>query len=249
MRVGIPALAGLSVMHGLVPPHPGPLVAIDALKADLGLTLALGVLVALPTVAIAGPLFAKYAARWVDVPAPDLFEARSSVAVGIGAGSTPEAPGAGSFGPGDNAADSGKRPSFGITLFSVLLPVALMMGKALADIFIEDETSTLRMVLDTLGTPLVALIISVLVAMFTLGRGAGMGRVEVARSVESALPAIAGILLIVAAGGGFKQSLVDTGIGTLVAQWVSESNLSVLLLAWLVAVVIRLAPVPRRSRR
>jgi GntP family gluconate:H+ symporter len=241
IAVGIPALAGLSAMHGLVPPHPGPLTAIDYLDADLGITLVLGVAVAIPTVILAGPVFAKYAARWVDVPAPDLFEARSSVAVGIGAGSTPEAPGAGSFGPGDHAADSGKRPSFGVTLFSVLLPVGLMMGKALADIFIEDETSTLRMVLDTLGTPLVALIISVLVAMFTLGRGAGMGRVEVARSVESALPAIAGILLIVAAGGGFKQSLVDTGIGTLVAQWVSESNLSVLLLAWLVAVVIRLA--------
>ena len=68
IRVGIPALAGLSVMHGLVPPHPGPLVAIDALKADLGITLALGVLIAIPTVAIAGPLFARYAARWVDVP-------------------------------------------------------------------------------------------------------------------------------------------------------------------------------------
>ncbi|MFC7645444.1 GntP family permease [Streptosporangium lutulentum] len=68
VRVGIPALAGLSVMHGLVPPHPGPLVAIDALKADLGVTLLLGVLVAIPTVAVAGPLFSKYAARWVDVP-------------------------------------------------------------------------------------------------------------------------------------------------------------------------------------
>ena len=70
IRVGIPALAGLSVMHGLVPPHPGPLVAIAALKADLGLTLALGVLVAIPTVIIAGPLFARFAARWVDVPPP-----------------------------------------------------------------------------------------------------------------------------------------------------------------------------------
>ena len=248
IAVGIPALAGLSAMHGLVPPHPGPLTAIDYLDADLGITLALGVAVAIPTVVLAGPVFAKYAARWVDVPAPDLFETRSSVpvgsgavAVGSGAGAPPKPGSAASFGPGDNAADTGLRPSFGITLFSVLLPVALMMGKALADIFIEDETSTLRMLLDTLGTPLVALIISVLVAMFTLGRGAGMGRLEVAKSVESALPAIAGILLIVAAGGGFKQSLVDTGIGTLVAQWVSESNLSVLLLAWLVAVVIRLA--------
>ena len=71
IRVGIPALAGLSAMHGLVPPHPGPLVAIDALKANLGLTLGLGVLVAIPTVALAGPLFAKYADRWVSLPAPE----------------------------------------------------------------------------------------------------------------------------------------------------------------------------------
>ena len=78
MRVGIPALAGLSVMHGLVPPHPGPLVAIDALKADLGITLGLGVLVAIPTVIIAGPLFARYAARWVDVPAPELYDTAAS---------------------------------------------------------------------------------------------------------------------------------------------------------------------------
>ena len=240
ITVGIPALAGLSAMHGLVPPHPGPLTAIDYLDADLGLTLALGVAVAVPTVILAGPVFGKYAGKWVDVPAPDRFEARSAVNVGAGTGSPAKPGSAASFGPGEDE-DTGKRPTFAITLFSVLLPVVLMMGKALADIFIEDENNTLRKVLDTLGTPLVALIIAVLVAMFTLGRGAGMGRTEVAKSVESALPAIAGILLIVAAGGGFKQSLVDTGIGTLVAQWVSESDFSVLLLAWLVAVVIRLA--------
>src|SRR3954453_2684683 len=71
---GIPPLAGLSVMHGLVPPHPGPLVAIQALDADLGITLALGVLVAIPTVILAGPVFGRYAARWVDIPAPMLFD-------------------------------------------------------------------------------------------------------------------------------------------------------------------------------
>ncbi|MEU8205011.1 gluconate:H+ symporter [Streptosporangium sp. NPDC049046] len=215
IRVGIPALAGLSVMHGLVPPHPGPLVAIDALNADLGITLGLGVLVAIPTVAIAGPLFAKYAARWVDVPAPELYEARPS-------------------------AEDTRRPSFGVTLATVLLPVVLMMGKALADILLA-ERNVLRTVLDFLGTPLVALLIAVLVAMFTLGLGAGMDRKAVAKSLEQSLPPIAGILLIVAAGGGFKQTLIDTGIGDLIATWVENSGLSVLLLAWLVAVLIRLA--------
>jgi GntP family gluconate:H+ symporter len=217
IAVGIPALAGLSAMHGLVPPHPGPLTAIGALGADLGITLALGVAVAVPTVVLAGPVFAKYADQWVGaVSVPERFEAVDA----------------------DTLA---KRPSFAVTLFSVLLPVVLMMGKALADIFIEDPANMSRRVLDTLGTPLVALLIAVLVGMFTLGRGAGMDRRAVAKSVETSLPAIAGILLIVAAGGGFKQSLVDTGIGTLVAEWVSDSNVSVLALAWFVAVLIRLA--------
>jgi gluconate:H+ symporter, GntP family len=216
ITVGIPALAGLSAMHGLVPPHPGPLTAIGYLKADLGLTLALGVLVAVPTVIVAGPLFGRFAGRWVDVPAPHTFDA-------------------------DTDRATSARPSFGVTMFSVLLPVALMMGKALVDIFIEDSTNTLRQVFDLLGTPLVALLIAVIVAMFTLGRGSGMDRALIGKTVDSSLPAIAGILLIVSAGGGFKQVLVDTGIGTLLADWARGANVSVLLLAWVLAVLIRLA--------
>jgi GntP family gluconate:H+ symporter len=214
VRVGIPALAGLSAMHGLVPPHPGPLVAIDALKADLGVTLGLGILVAIPTIAIAGPWFARLAARWVDVPAPELFEARGS--------------------------ETGPRPSFAVTMLTVLTPVVLMMGKALADVLAGKGTAA-RTVLDFLGTPLIALLIAVILAMFTLGRGAGMGTKEIGSSLEASLGPIAGIILIVAAGGGFKQTLVDTGIGQLVANWIAGSGLSVLLLAWLVAVLIRLA--------
>jgi GntP family gluconate:H+ symporter len=215
VSLGIPALAGLSAMHGLVPPHPGPLVAVNALKADLGITLGLGVLIALPTIAIAGPLFARYAARWVDVPAPELFETAERD-------------------------ESKPRPSFRATLATVLLPVVLMMGKALADI-LAAKGNSVRSALDFLGTPVIALLIAVIVSMVTLGRGARMTTKEVARSVEQGLPPIAGILLIVAAGGGFKQTLIDTGIGKLIADWVAGSGLSVLLLAWLVAVLIRLA--------
>ncbi|WP_425325202.1 GntP family permease [Pedococcus bigeumensis] len=216
IKVGIPALAGLSAMHGLVPPHPGPLVAIDALKANLGITLAFGVLVALPTIAIAGPLFARFAGRWVDVPAPEMF------------------------GADDEREARLQRPTFAVTLLAVLTPVVLMMGKALADIFAAED-NPVRTVLDFLGTPIIALLIAVIVGMFTLGRGAGMGTKDLASSLEKALPPIAGILLIVSAGGGFKQTLVDTGIGGLVADWVQGSGVSVLLLAWVVAVMIRLA--------
>jgi gluconate:H+ symporter, GntP family len=222
MKIGIPALAGLSAMHGLVPPHPGPLVAVTALKANLGLTLALGVLVAIPTVIIAGPLFAKFAARWVDVAAPEMYDT--------------EAPASGG---GGVATEQRTRPKFGVTLATVLLPVVLMLAKALADILLPKGGP--KSVLDIIGTPLMALLIAVIVAMFTLGGGAHMGRKGIATSLEQSLPPIAGILLIVAAGGGFKQVLVDTKIGDLIAGWVSGSGFSVLLLGWLVAVLIRLA--------
>lgn len=215
VTVGIPALAGLSAMHGFVPPHPGPVTAVGYLGANLGLTLALGLLVAIPTVVVSGPLFGRLAGRWVDVPAPHTFDA-------------------------ERTDDSG-RPSFAVTLASVLLPVVLMMGKAVADITIDDNTALLRRVLDLIGEPFFALLIALVVAMFTLGRGSGMDRAKVSTTMTTSLPPIAGIILIVAAGGGFKQVLVDTGVGTLLADWARDANFSVLLLAWVLAVLIRLA--------
>ena len=92
-----------------------------------------------------------------------------------------------------------------------------------------------------LGTPLVALLIAVIVGIFTLGRGAGMSRDQLTECIESGLPPVAGIILIVAAGGGFKQVLVDSGIGTLLADWAKDVRISVVVLSWLLAVLIRLA--------
>jgi GntP family gluconate:H+ symporter len=242
ITVGIPALAGLSAMHGLVPPHPGPLTAIDLLGADLGITLALGVAVAIPTVIVAGPLFGRLAGRWVVVDVPDRFDADDFGGNG-GAGAAAGEVEAGGAGAATQTATrtQRQRPSFGVTLFSVLLPVALMMGKALVDIFIEDENNLLRQTFDILGRPLMALLIAVVVGMFTLGRGAAMTRDQIAKCLETSLPPVAGIILIVAAGGGFKQVLVDTGIGTKLAEWATAANVSAILLAWVLAVLIRLA--------
>ena len=246
MRIGIPALAGLSVMHGLVPPHPGPLVAVAALNANLGVTLALGVLIAIPTVIVAGPVFSRFAARWVDVAAPTTFVTeREQVLSGGGFGAGPAAGGDGPVTPRPSTADAAddlsniRRPSFGVTLATVMLPVVLMMGKALADIFAAEENA-LRRVLDFFGTPLIALLIAVLVVMVTFGRGSGMDKGDLAESLEKSLPPIAGILLIVAAGGGFKETLIDTGIGTVIADYIRDSSVSALALAWFVAVLIRL---------
>ncbi|HEY0950253.1 gluconate:H+ symporter [Nocardioides sp.] len=215
ITVGIPALAGLSAMHGFVPPHPGPVTAIDYLGADLGVTLALGILVAVPTIIVAGPLFGAIAGRWVVVEPPHTWEAEERVAT--------------------------RRPSFGVTIATVLLPVVLMLGKAVLDIVIDDPENTVQQVGDVIGAPFVALLIAVLVAMYTFGVRAGMDKATISDTVGRSLPPIAGILLIVAAGGGFKQVLVDTGIGTLLADWAKDADVSVLLLAWVLAVLIRLA--------
>jgi GntP family gluconate:H+ symporter len=217
MRIGIPALAGLSVMHGLVPPHPGPLVAIDAVRADLGVTLALGVLVAIPTVIVAGPLFARYAARWVDVPAPERMI------------------------PQRAAEELQRRPGFGATLATILLPVVMMLSKALVDIGVDDPENTVQRVFDVVGSPLIALLAAVLLGIFTLLRPAGFARDRVSQLVEKGLAPIAGILLIVGAGGGFKQTLIDSGVGRMILDISADWSIPALLLAWLIAVAIRLA--------
>jgi GntP family gluconate:H+ symporter len=169
-------------MHGLVPPHPGPLVAVTALKANLGLTLALGVLVAIPTVIIADPLFAKLAARWVDVPAPHLFDT-DAPASGPAPRTETETGTTTATASRSELTVQRTRPTFGVTLATVLLPVVLMLAKALADIFLPKGPP--KSVLDIIGTPLMALLIAVVVAMFTLGGSARMGRKGIAASSRS----------------------------------------------------------------
>ncbi|MGW3518847.1 GntP family permease [Streptomyces hydrogenans] len=217
MRIGIPALAGLSVMHGLIPPHPGPLVAIDAVGANLGVTLALGLVVAIPTVIIAGPVFSRYAARWVDIQAPEhMIPTRPSE-------------------------DLEKRPGFGVTVATVMLPVVLMLVKALVDIVVDDPENAVQKVTDVIGSPLIALLAAVIVALFTLGRAAGFTKERLSSTVEKSLAPIAGVLLIVGAGGGFKQTLIDIGVGQMILEFSENWSIPALLLAWLIAVAIRLA--------
>ena len=229
MRIAIPTLAGLSAMHGFVPPHPGPLAAVGALHADLGLTLAFGVVCAIPCVIVAGPLFSKLAGRWVDVPVPELFVAPGEKRTEKQADEDRR----------DQADD--KRPSFGRTLATVLLPVVLMLAKAIADVVDDSGSGPVKSFLDFVGNPLIALLLAVLLALFTLGVAAGLDKQKLSETVEAALPPISGVLLIVAAGGGFKQVLVDSGIAKVIASWVEGSTVSPLLLAWFVAVLIRLA--------
>ncbi|MFG1937535.1 SLC13 family permease [Micromonospora tulbaghiae] len=260
IKIGIPALAGLSVLHGLVPPHPGPLVAIDALGANLGQTLALGLLVAIPTVIIAGPVFGNFIARYVPATAPaallptrrDAADDRSPTRPGDGRLDADGDlvteddlvnPGTGRPG-GAIDEPAGRRsrrsPALWAAVVTVLLPVVLMLLRAIGELTL-GEGSAGRKALDIVGTPIIALLAGVIFAMIFLGYRSGFSRTQVSGFLGGSLPPIAGILLIVAAGGGFKQVLVDAGVGNLVADAAEGANLSPLLLGWLVAVGIRVA--------
>ena len=214
--LGIPALAGLGCLHGFVPPHPGPLIAISALKANLGVTLGLGLLIAIPTVIVAGPLLAPMMARWVPIQARDIF--------------------------GDEQVKVAEadRPSFGVALTGVLLPVGLMLLNAIFEIG-KWKVPGLTKAVTFLGQPIVALLVTVVFGMFALGMRGGRGLKEVGDIIGSSFAPIAGILLIVGAGGGFKQTLVDSGIATVIGKWLAAQPISPLLAAWLVAVFIRIA--------
>jgi GntP family gluconate:H+ symporter len=225
MRLGIPALAGLSVLHGFIPPHPGPLAAIAILHANVGVTLALGLLIAIPAVAIAGPLYGAIAARLVPVGA-----AGAGLAVTQG-GATASA---------DAADKPTHSPSFGIIMATLLFPLLLMLLKAGADIGL-DKDSPARPLLDFIGDPVFALLAAVLLAMVTFGTAVGFSPAVLGKKIGASLAPVVGVMLIVGAGGGFKQSLVDGGTGAAIAKIALAAGLSTLLLGWIVAVLIRLA--------
>jgi gluconate:H+ symporter, GntP family len=269
LRIGIPALAGLSVLHGLVPPHPGPLVAIASLHADLGLTLLFGLICAIPTVIVAGPVFGNFISKRVSVPVPDLLERTDTderVAVGgrtaqggstdlggsaelgasPGVGEGTELGGSTDLGAavGNEGTVAGGRarrdPGVWPAVLTVLLPIVLMLARGIAELTL-DKTDRVRSVLEVLGNPPVALLLGVLLAMWTLGKRAGFDRRQTSAVIGGSFPPIAGILLIVAAGGGFKQVLVDAGVGNVVADAARNAHFNALLLGFLVAVGIRVA--------
>jgi gluconate:H+ symporter, GntP family len=286
MKVGIPALAGLSVLHGLVPPHPGPLTAIGLLEADLGRTLIFGIIIAIPTVIVAGPLLARFVDQWVPKSANDLSlfgvasrqgEAGAGATAAAGAAGTQTAGTEDARGGGvavtveggddarltgsptdraDLARDDGsdgrfgsfdeplapgrKRVSFATAIIGITLPVVLMLLDAITKLLVTDEEQGVRKTMDFIGTPIVALLIAVLYCYVALGLRSGLNKSQVSDSVGSALPGIASIILIVAAGGGFKQTLIDAGVGEVIKDWAEGVSISVLVLGWLVAVLIRL---------
>lgn len=215
-RLGLPLVVGLSVSHGFTPPHPGPMAAIAALGADTGRTLLWGVLIGLPIAFVCGPLLGS---RLADRFAP----------------AAPPPPPAEGNNPGEAP---GNPPSFGPSMLVVLLPVALMLLSTCAA-WILPAGGGLAAAAQFAGQPLVALLAATLLGLAVLG--AGWSRAQLRGWCEDCLGPIAGILLVVGAGGGFNRVLLASGVGGAVAAWAGAVGLSPIMLGWLAAAGIRVA--------
>lgn len=213
LTLAIPMLAFLSVMHGLMPPHPGPVIAVAALQADTGKVLLWALLIGIPTAAVAGPFFARIAVQRVK-PAPPERSSDESLPPVL--------------------------PSFGITLLTILLPVLLMLGSTLVEL-LHAQASLLGRCITGVGHPVSAMFIGVLFSLWSLGLHCGRDLAALMRSVEQSGAGVGMMLLIVGAGGGFGRVLTESGVARVLGGLAAEAHLPILIYAWLAAAFIRVA--------
>lgn len=215
--VGLPMVAGLSVVHGLVPPHPAAMLAVTAYNADIGRTILVAILVGIPTVILAGPVYAKLIAPHVQL------ELRNPISAQF--------------------LDERPRrdlPSFGLTVGTILLPIALMLVGSWAD-SLSSPQSTLNGGLHLLGSADVALLVGAVASFVTLGRMRGFSRDTILRFSDECLAPTAMITLLIGAGGGFGRILQDSGTSQAIIDVALRAHISILFSAWLVAALVRLA--------
>ena len=211
--VGLPMLASLSVTHGFLPPHPAPTAIALMFKADIGKTLIYGIIIAIPTIILAGPLLTR---KLKNVNATPLKEFYNPIIL-----------------------KDEEMPSMVISALSALLPVLLIaFSTILLNVLPEDFM--LNNIIAFIGDPIMAMLISVLVAIYTLGINRGRKMTEVMNSVASAISSITMVLLIIAGAGALKQILTDSGVSEYIGTLLSGSSISPLILAWLIATIIRI---------
>jgi len=217
IKIGIPLVAGLSVVHGMLPPHPAAMLAVGAFNADVGRTILYGLIVGLPTAALAGPIFGAWIARRIALP--------------------PDNPMALQLSERDTAASM---PGFAISLFTILVPVLLMLLATAGDSWLAPESVT-RVVLHLVGNPIVSLLLALLFSFWSLTRARRFSREQLLKYCNECLGPTATILLVIGAGAGFNQVLISSGVGRAVAELARVSHASPIILAWTIATLIRVA--------
>jgi len=209
--VGLPMLAALSVTHGYLPPHPAPTGIAVMFKADIGKTLLYGIIVAIPAIIVAGPLFSRTIKNIKAEPLKEFLNPKILT--------------------------DDEMPSMATSIFTALLPVILIGISAVADVLLPDDN--LKEVTSVIGNPAIAMLLAVLVAIFTLGLNRGKNMSAVMNSVGSGVTGITMVLLIIGGAGALKEVLIDSGVSKYIGELLEGSAISPLILAWLIATVIR----------
>ncbi|GMQ55879.1 gluconate transporter [Vallitalea sediminicola] len=218
---GIPLLAGLAVTHTFIPPTPGPVAVAEIVGADLGWVILFGFIIGIPTAIIAGPIFGKYIGKKINIAPPEFV----------------------------NEADNKSRvndnnlPSFGLIVSIIGVPLVLILLNTLTDVLVKKQVITegfLVELLKFLGHPFVALTIATLLALYLLGVKRGFSKNELLNLSSKALAPAGLIILVTGAGGVFKQMLIDSGVGNMMAESIAKSSLPPIVLAYILAVVVRI---------
>ena len=216
---GIPLLAGLAVTHSFVPPTPGPVAVADIINVQLGWVIFLGIIIGFPIAIIAGPVWGSYISKKIYIEPPtDLYH------------------------PEKKDYDDNNLPQFGIIALIISIPLVLILVNTFTGLVVEKgivDKSVFTDILEFIGHPFSALIIATIIASYFLCIKRGMDKQKVLDLSTKALGPAGIIILITGAGGVLKQILVDSGIGKIMAESMADSALPPILLAWLLAAVVR----------
>lgn len=224
LKIGLPMITALSVTHGFLPPHPGPVVIAKELHASLGEVLLYGFIIAIPVTIIAGPVFGKIAQKLT----PTAYTREGDIS---------------SLGAQKEFKES-EMPGFGVSVLTATLPVILMLIATVVQLItgnVDNSKNVFIGIINFIGTADTAMLIAVLFAMVTMGIRQGRNNKAIMQSVTDAIYPIGMMILIIGGGGTFKQVLIDGGVGDTIAKMFEGSTMSPILLAWIVAAVLRLA--------
>ncbi|UNL42413.1 TRAP transporter large permease subunit [Ligilactobacillus agilis] len=219
LYVGLPVITALITMHGFVPPHPGATAVAEIFKANLGLTLAYGIIVAVPAILVAGPLYTRLLKRiakpgFLNVEIPQKLYTQKVF--------TEE-----------------EMPSFIRSMICAVLPIFFILLKTAIDFL--DPKASVRIITDFTGSAGPALFITFLVSALLLGMSRGKTIKDIGKTLNESTAGIAMILLIIAGGGAFKQVLVDGQIDKYISNLMVHAPVSPLVLTWLIAIILRLS--------
>ena len=221
--IGVPVVAALATMHGMIPPHPGPLVAIAGFNSKLGITMIYGLICAIPAAILAGPVYGKFMAPRMTVrPDPlllDQYTAASAIESEV-------------------AAAVEQSPVSSVASFVViLLPMLMMLSRTVVETLFKKSV-LFNNITSFIGEPIIALLIGLIAGIILLGYGRGADTKQLRDSLGASLKPIAGILLIIAGGGAFAKVLVNSHVGDAIIHLSTGMKLSAIAIGWLIAALL-----------